>query len=162
LIQRIRRRGFTLIELMITVAILSILAVVLTGVGINGCRSATSRYQVVGTVVKAPKGKLRVGGEAGGAEKWSVPMLSRGGTGDCAKRISNCDATGCASLEIGDVAVFSCYDEFHFFEPNEEECRYDGLASEAKFVGKLEVEPCPLPSSKGEVGPSPDSGVGKE
>lgn len=84
----------------------------------NQVNSCIDRYEITGTVTAPPEGKT-FGSEGGLTEKFSIRLKI--GT---AERIVNCSSTQCASLAVDDVVILSCYEEFHWSEPNEEECRF--------------------------------------
>lgn len=126
------RRGTTQIEIIAATVIVAIL-VFLAAVGslLAGCnvvRSTTEKYNVTGTVAGELGSKMSFSvGESGsaGTQKFSVPLDTTGdGKMD---RIINCSSTQCGALEPGVAVVFSCYEEWHPFAPDEEECRFDRL-----------------------------------
>lgn len=106
-------------------------------IGPNCYRSTMARYDVSATVVKSPEAKIRLSSEGGGDSKFSVTVVAKDDTG-CHKKIVNCTSTQCASLAAGDGVAFSCFDEWHWFEPNEEECRFE----------KLDEPPCAVVAEK--------------
>jgi len=114
------RRGASLVELMIGVAIIVIALMICSGGIINGPRSVVSRYEVIGTVVGETGTKIKIG--EGQEAKFSVNISTESGP-----KIVNCTSTQCAALQEGQRVQFSCYEEFHLTEPNEEECRFDKL-----------------------------------
>lgn len=92
---------------------------------INTCNSVANRYTVEGTVTGEVGSKLNLtSGENGssGTTKYSVPLETATGP-----KIVNCTSTQCAALQEGQRVELSCYEEFHFTVPNEEECRFTRL-----------------------------------
>jgi len=120
------RSGYTLVELMIVVAIVAILLALVISLLGNGCgsvntvKSVIARYTIEGTVVAVPGAKMRMG--EGTETKFGINLDTNEGP-----RIVNCSSTQCASLVPGNRVSFSCFEEVHAFEPNEEECRFDKL-----------------------------------
>jgi len=88
----------------------------------NPVASAVARYDVNGTVESAPSSKM------------SMIMTKEGGSGSqkYAVRVDgtiyNCSSTQCSQLVEGDEVTLSCYREWHLFEPDEEECRFQSLS----------------------------------
>ena len=129
--QSFHRRGATLIEVLVGIVI-AILVLGAFGSLLTGCnvvRSTTGRYDITGTVTGETGNKMSFSmGENGqsGTQKFSVPLDTDGdGKMD---RIVNCSSTQCGALEPGVAVLFSCYEEWHAFTPNEEECRFTSLA----------------------------------
>lgn len=130
-LRRSLRRGATLIEVVILAAIFLVVlafALPLSVEVVNAAKATMGRYEVVGTVVGHAGSKVSfLAGQSGtfGAQKFSVSLdTNSDGKMD---RIVNCTSAQCASLEAGVAVVFSCFEEWHLFTPNEEECRYSSL-----------------------------------
>jgi MFS superfamily sulfate permease-like transporter len=88
---------------------------------VNTTNYVTNRHTVKGTVEAVPSSKLTLGGSNGkvtGAEKYAVRIDNK---------IYNCTNTQCSQLQPGDQVELSCYEEWHVFTPNEQECRFIGL-----------------------------------
>ena len=98
--------------------------------GINQYRSIADRYDVTGTVSSEISGKSFIQ-DGQSYSKFSVPLedisSDRGSEFGGSKRILNCTSTQCASLDIGQRVTLSCYEQWHAFIPNEEECRFARL-----------------------------------
>lgn len=95
--------------------------------GCNAYRPIFERYDVEGTVSAPVTSKMSMSaGEHGmsGQEKFAVKLDTATGP-----KIINCTNTQAGSLEVGDVAQFSCFLEWHAFTPEEEECRFTKLKS---------------------------------
>ena len=88
----------------------------------NSINSVAKRYTIEGSIDGEVGSKLKLSSEGNGTTKYSVPL--RIGSG---RVIINCTSTQCDALKENDLAVFSCYEEWHLFTPNEEECRFKQL-----------------------------------
>lgn len=94
---------------------------------VNNYASVADRYFVEGVVSGPIHAKMQIAGTAegmSGSEKFSVPLVTASG-----KTIYNCTSTQCASLADGDGVRLSCFTEWHVFEPDEVECRFDSLVA---------------------------------
>lgn len=124
---RVSRSGFSLVELVIVVAIVGILIAIIGGslgggcAPVNSVKSVAARYDVVGTV-QGQVGTKMFGGDQSGQTKYSVKLQT-----DTGPTIVNCTSTQCSSLGDGDRVKLSCFNEVHVGEPNEVECRFDSL-----------------------------------
>lgn len=89
----------------------------------NAGKSYVARYDVTGTV----RGTGSKPFASEGGTKFSVNLDT-----DAGPKIVNCTSTQCGSLLPGQRVLFSCFEEAHFMEPNEEECRFDKLLPTAQ------------------------------
>lgn len=99
----------------------------------NCYRSTMKRYDIEGTVSGEIGMKQRFNQE-GGETKYSVNLVditapSRPSEFRSDESIVNCNATQCATLRPEQRVRLNCYAEFHWIEPDEEECRFTKIIS---------------------------------
>ncbi len=90
------------------------------GVGINAVRSAFMRYDFTG-IVRGPIETKTTGTNEIGDKvrtRYMVPLSTRDGP-----VVVSCSSEQCAFFPQGKEVKLSCYKEFHFFEPDENECK---------------------------------------
>ena len=87
----------------------------------NKVRSTIGRYSLVADVLAVPTSKFGVEGQRG--TKFAVNLRLDDGT----ETIVNCDSTQCSVLQPGQRVDLSCFSEWHLWQPNEVECRFDRL-----------------------------------
>ena len=93
----------------------------------NGWASTMSRYDITGTVNAPVAGKLKLA-EGQGTEKFAVSLTdAQGSRLGGADLILNCASTQCSSLQPGHRVQLDCFTEWHFWSPDEEECRFARL-----------------------------------
>ncbi len=122
------------------VVLLVLLLVSWAGIN-NGLRSTIGRSHLVGDVTAVPAAKFGpgiVGSPSAGANftKFAVNLRLDDGT----ETIINCSSTQCAVLQPGQRVELSCYNERHWWEPNEVECRY------SKLLPRTAVPSAPMPT----------------
>lgn len=127
--ERSRSTGYTLVELMIFIIAIALVLAALGSLSggcgpVNTVKSVISRYAIEGTVVALPGSKMRMG--EGTEAKFAVNLET-----DEGPKIVNCTSTQCSTLQPGQRVLFSCFEEVHITEPNEEEYRFDKLLASA-------------------------------
>ena len=129
-------KGVTLVELMTVIVIL--VALVIGGMLLfKNCNHVIGRFDVTGTVNNNPGSRFKGGHDGNaGREKFSLSLKDvQGNIPDEFRSdpmIVNCDSTQCGSLYPGVRVKLSCYEQIHWFSPNEMECRFTKALGEAR------------------------------
>lgn len=109
--------SFALFILALTLAVF-----LLPGLTSNTYNATFSRYTMKATVSGPVSGRYVSGNNSSGYAKFAVPIETSRGL-----EIVNCNSTQCSALKEGDVVSLNCYNEWHYFSPDEKECRFDKL-----------------------------------